>query len=440
MTLKESQWAADFIVIRFGTLAGGSSRRDHQHWTQLDMEMTSTKVKKAQAETLQSSRPYFQGTTAKESDRESQTNAMAISTVYSAEERPPKGPVNSGPLGTKHIYKLPDLQNANYPRDQVPASPRVLDRLHRSQRRILAYPNSPKLTAVPRFPLQRQKLAISCHAFWAKRSPACFYKGDVSHSESSRKGGYLVSTLSRRSVTDRPDERGVFPNYSKGLKYPEIHGPAGKRKQVETCSSTKIRVVGDRVGSPGIYSTSSGNKIQVSPGGPNLGHHVSVLHKENGDESARPRQLDRPERPQHSSYDVNNKTNSKTVRHNSSRYSNRNPKESQNAPLRLDHNEIIPQPVRVTNTRSYNTDGCVSTRLGFSNKPNLFQRHVRPHNDTFHQRQGVADHLVCITDGITEKSNNSGALRQLISPTCTEKRRLDGIPSVHPSRVNMEKW
>ena len=403
------------------------------------METTSTKVEKTQAETLQSSRPHSKGTTAKESDRESHTNTMAISSVHSAEERPPHGPFNSGPLGTKHIYKLPDIQDANHPRDQVPASPRVLDHLHRSQGWLLAYSHSSKQKAFPRVPLQGPGLAISGHALWAKRSPACFYEGNESHSESSRQGRYLVPALSRRSVADCPDERGMPSNCTKGPEYSEIYGPAGKRNQIETCSSTKIRVVGDRMGSPDIYSTSSGNEVQVSPGGSNLSHHVSVLHKENSDEGARPGQLDRPKRQQHSAPDLDNKTHSETFPYNSPRCINRNSKESENAPLWLDHSEIISPTIRVTNTRSNNPDGRISTRLGFSDKPNLFQRYVRPDNDTLHQCQGVADHLVCTTDGVTEESNNSGALRQLISSARTEKRRLDGISPVYPSRTDMEK-
>ena len=47
--------------------------------------------------------------------------------------------------------------------------------------------------------------------------------------------------------------------------------------------------------------------------------------------------------------------------------------------------------------------------------------------------------MVCTTDGIANEYNNSGALRQLISIARTEKRRLNVISPVHPSRVNMEK-
>ena len=403
------------------------------------METASTKVKKAQAETLQSSRPYFKGTKEKESDRESQTNSMAISTVYSTETRPPEGPLNPGPLGSKHVYKLPNLQDANYSRDQVPAPPRVLDHLDRSQGWLLAYPHSAKQKTIPGVQIQRPELAISRHALWAKRGPEGLYEGDVPHSESSRQGRHLVPALSRRSITDRPNERGMSSNITKSPKYPEIHGIADKRKQIETHPSTEIRVVGNRMGSPGLYCTSGRNEIQMSPGGSNLNNHVTVLHKENSDESARPGQLDRPKRPQRSSSNVNNKTNSKAIPKQTSRYLNRNPKESEDATLRLDHSESFSPTIRVTNTGSNNPDGRISTRLGFSDKPNLFQRSVRPHNDTFHQRQGVTDNLVCTTDGIAKEYNNSGTLRQLISLARTEKRRLNVISPVHSSRVNMEK-
>ena len=364
---------------------------------------------------------------------------MAISAVYSTEARPSKRSPNPRPLGTKHVYKLPNFQDANHPRDQVPASPRVLDHLDRSQGWLLAYPHSAKQKTISGIQIQRPELAISRHALWAQCSPEGIYEGDVPHSESSRQGRHLVLALPRRSVTNCPNERGMSSNITKGPEYPEIHGVADKRKQIETHSSTEIRVVGDRMGSLGIYSTSGGNEIQVSPGGSNLSNHVTVLHKENSDESARPRQLDRPKRPQRSSSNVNNKTNSKAFRKKSSRYPNRNPEESEDAPLRLDHSESFSPTTRVTNTRSNNPDGRISTRLGFSDKPNLFQRSVRPHNDTFHQCQGVTDNLVCTTDGIANEYNNSGALRQLVSIARTEKRRLNVISPVHPSGVNMEK-
>ena len=314
-----------------------------------------------------------------------------------------------------------------------------MDNINRLARRLLACANCSKQETFPRLPLQGNRLAISGNAIRPQHSSTGLYEDYLSCSSGDGPGRHLVPSLPGRSLADRTYEGRMPSGVSKSPDYHEKHGSADKREEIETHPGSKVRMVGDQMGPSSFHSTSGGDKIPVSPGRSDFDNNITILYKENNNESTRSVQLDRQKRPQHSPSDVNNETNSKGFLNESSRYVNTNSEEPEDASLRLDHSESISTTVRITKTGPNNPDRCIPKRLGFPNKPNCLQRQFRPVNDTFHQRQGIADYLVCTTDDIAEEYGNSGTLRQLLSHTRTKKGRFNVISPVLHSRVNLEE-
>ena len=403
------------------------------------LEIPTTKTEKTSPKTFQSIRSHLTGIKKKKSNRESQTNPLAISTFYSSKTGPSRGPSNSGPFSTKYLYKLPFIQNANHPRDQVSAPTRILDHFGRSQGWLLAYSSSAKQKTLSGVQIQGSGLAVSGNAVRPECCPSHIHQGDVTRSERTCQGRYMVSALSGRFTNSCTDKRGMPSSFSKSFSNHQQLGLAHKRKEVTPHSSSGVRVVGHKMGSTFIHSSSGRKKVPMSSGRLGINHHLSVLYQENSDESTRPLQLDRPERPHYSPSHVYDKNNSQIPLKSTSRCTHPNSEEPENASLRLGRGKSISTTSGFPGTRSDNSDRCLSARLGLSNKSNSFQRHFRPVNEVLHQRQGIANHSLRTPDYLGYEYCNPGTLRQLVSTTGVEKRWLHDIPSVLPSRIDMEE-
>ena len=403
------------------------------------MEKSSSKTKKTSTEVLKITRSHHGRIETKKSDRKGQTNSLAIQTLYSPKKRSSRGKTDSRSFKTKQIHKLPIIQNAYHTRYQVPSPTRILDHFSGSLGRLLAHPSSAKQEAVSRFQVPKPKLSVPRLALRLVRGTEGIHEGDITRSENTGQSRYLVSALSRRPVASCPDKRGMPSSFPKGpVNHKKPRFP-DQREKVETYSGSKFRVVGDTMGPSVIYSTSRRNEIQMPSRRPDVNRHFSILLHKNSDEGTRSLQLDRPERPQYATTHVDNENNFKTILNISPGYTHPNSKEFKNASMRLDHCKILPTTTGIPETRSNNTNRCITKRMGFPSKPNLFQRHIRSINGILHQRQGVVDHLVRTHDSVTKEHDNPGTLRQFIRPARTEKGRINDISSLLTSRVNLEE-
>ena len=403
------------------------------------MEIPTTTTEKTPTKAFQSIRSHPTGIEKKAGDRESQTNPLAISAFYSSKTGLSRGTFNSGSFTTEYVHKLPIIQNANHTRDQVSAPTRILDHLSRSQGRLLARSDSTKQKTLSGVQIQRSELAVSSNAIWPERCPTHIHQSDVTCHKGTRQGRHLVPALPRRPAIHRFDKRRMPLDFSKSTRNHQQLGLTHKRKEISTHTSSEVRMVGHTMGSNLIHRPSGRKKIPVSSRRPEINHHFPVLYQENSNESSRPVQLDRPKRPHYPSSHVHNKNYPEIPLKNASRCTNKNSEELENASLRLGLVESIPATSGITSTRSDYTNRRVSERLGFPDKSDLLQRHVRPINDILYQRQGTADHLVRTHDYLAEECHNSGTLRQFVSSTRIKKRRFHDIPSVLSCGVDMEE-
>ena len=406
----------------------------------MDLEHSSTKTKKTPTKTLKSLRSHLKRVKEKKSNRKSPSNPLAIEALYSTKTGPTRGPSNPGPVTTKHFYKLPPIQNANHPGDQVSASPWILDHLGRPPGWLLAYPHSTNQKTIPGFQIQGPRLAIQGPPIWVKRRASGLYKGDGTRGETTGQGGNLVSSLPGRFPNNCSNTRGMLSGHSEDSEDTERNGLANKQKQVETHTSSEVRVVGDTMGSPIIHGTSGRIKVCVPSKRSEDNSDNSDLYQESSDESTRPLQLDRPERSHNTSPHVNNKNNSETLLKQPPRLSHPNSEEFENETLRLDKHAVFPSTSGFSETRHYYTVRRYTRRLGYSNtRTGIPGRLPQTNEEVLNQRQRASHNLVRTTHHLTKEHSNRDSLRQLISHSCPKKRRVNDIPSVLSGRTNLEE-
>ena len=403
------------------------------------METSSTKVKKTSPKTFQSIGPHLEGTKTKEGHREEQMDSLAVPTFYSAEERPPGRSTDTGSFPAKHIYIMPHLQDAQHPRSQVSSPKRILDHLSGSSGRILAHSNSSQEETLLGIQISRPELAVSLPALRVERGPTGLHKGDVTCGESSGRGRDLVLAISGRSIADRTNKRRVCSGLPEGPINHKKLRLTSERKEVTADSRSRVRMAWNKMGPSHIYSSSSRSKTSLPSRRSKVNHNIKILYKKSGNENTGSLQLDRPERPKCSPSHIHNKTNLEILLKKAPRHTNSNSKEYEDATLRVDQHKIIPTTTGMSNARLGHTDGRKSSWMGSASEPNLIQRKIRPIHAIFHQHQGTSNHLVRTPVSLTEEYSNSSSVRQLLSHTRAEKRRIYDVSSLLIGRANLEE-
>ena len=420
-------------------MAGGGPRRDYKEGTQLVLEISSSKAEKTPPKTLQGSRQNFEGIKEKEGDREGKTNPLAIPSIYSTKEESRRTPLDPRSLTIKYVHKLPIIQDANRPGDQVPTPKGILDCFSGSPGRLLAHPYRPIQTPIHGLQIQGPVLPVSCVTFRTMCRSESFYKSNVTCSESPGRSGYLVSPVPGRPSADCTNKRGVQSDCAESPGNYQQIGTTCEREEVTTYTRSAVRVARHRLGSTCFHSTSSRREAPMPSGESEVNHNFEVLNKEDGDEGTRIMQLDRTERPQYTASHVHDKNNTEGVLKISSRHTHTNSKESEDEIMRLDQGNLFSSTARVTKTRFDHPDGRESVGMGDTYKPDVLQRQIRPVNGVLHQRQGNVDNLVCTSDGVTGEYHNSDTLRQLVCTTSTEERRVNDLPPVLLSGIDLEE-
>ena len=405
----------------------------------MELAIQATKTEKTPSKTFKSIRQNSTRIKEKEGNREGQTTPLAVTTVYSTKAGFPGGPPNSGSVSTKFVHSMPFFQNANHKGNQVSSTTRILDNLHRFPRRLLARARSPEQKTLSRVYIQKPRLPVQGYALRFECRAADIHKSNVAFSESTSERRYMVPSIPRRPTADSSNTRRVHQNWSNCSNHHQGHGLTHKREEVETHTSSGLRMARNTVESPIIHGASGRKEIFMPTGGFGVNHNIKTLHKKNSDENSGSLQLDRSKRPQYSPPHDNNKNYSKVPFQSTSRLTHSNTTELEDTPVRLGKRKSISTTSGITNTGSNDPNGCFSSRLGIHNKSDTLQREIHPLNEVLHQHQGTNCHLVSTFENLRKEHHNTGSVRQLFRHSSFTERRINVLSSLLTSRANMEE-
>ena len=403
------------------------------------LEVQAPKAKETTAEVLKNPRSYSETIEKKESYRESKKNQMAVSIVHSTKKRLCGGTTDSGSFSVKQIHKLSNIQDVDLTRGKTASSPRILDNLSRPKRRLLAHSNSTKQKTLPRFQVQKPKLAVSGYALWPKCGSPLFYQGNGTHGKLASSGGNMVPTVLGRFPYHRTNQGTVSSSQPKSNRNHTELRPYNKHGKITSNTITELRMVRDPMGSADIHCSSYTKKISAPSRTTNINSACPTLYKTYNNEASRLSKLDWSVRSSSQTSNIYNEDHFKILQNSSSRHQNRNSKKSKNATVQLDNKPDISSTSGISHSRLHNSNGCFSKRVGFSDQPNPVSWNIRPNNDLFNQHPGTINNLVCIDDYPRQRSCNTSYLRQLHSVTSIKEGRINEFsPSLY-SRVDLEE-
>ena len=138
-------------------------------------------------------------------NRKGKDYQISEQSLHSTKERFSRGQMGNGLIKVKRIYKVPQVQNANYERGEALITKRFLVGLVRPQSRILACPSSTAQKTIPRLQVQGPELAVQGYAFRPKYSTTNIYKGNGSYCQSNGNRRNMVFT-----VFGRPPHIGTY--------------------------------------------------------------------------------------------------------------------------------------------------------------------------------------------------------------------------------------
>ena len=403
------------------------------------LEAQTPATKETPPENIYSSRQISQGTSEEEGHRKGEETNVPVSALYSSQERLRQMETDSRPLNYQQIHKLPIIQDAVPQRSKTITPSRLLDHINRHDRWLLARPNLSKQETLPRFPLQRHRLAVQSNAFWTKHRSKNIYQVDVTCRSGDGTGGHMVPTLPGRP-THRGSNKGEVPSsYSNSLTDSQQARLHCQRKEVTFNSSTGLPLARDRVGFDIAHSQGI-TRQDLQPS--NItGHDPSVtnLHEESYNASAGLSQLHRTLRSSDSTYDGGYKDHTASVQTKITRCPNKDSGTSEIQTLQMVQPSNNSTTTRVTSPITHHTNRCQQPRLGFPGGPEEVSRIFRQVSKTVKQYTGTSHNLVRPHNSSYQRSGDSDFVRQYRSDSSSQTRQLSSFSSSISSRANMEK-
>ena len=205
-------------------------------------------------------------------------------TLLRAEERLGKEKSNPGPVSPEQIHPMRQVPDAHYCADTDPATPGGLRNLHRSYRRLLAYPNSAPLLPLPWLCSRPQGLCIQDYALRAKYCSKGFHQADRDSTPASSEAGSTSGCLPRRLAHMGPDVRTLPTGGPQGHIFPAISGLPDKLQEVQPGPSAVIHLARPPLGpvsAPAIPT--SCEKKGDCPGSKGAGEKESHLEETSGE-------------------------------------------------------------------------------------------------------------------------------------------------------------
>ena len=383
----------------------------------------------------------FTKTTPKEkSGRENKMHQISEQSFYSPKEKFCRRKMDYGSVKTKCIYKMPQIQNVNDARSKTPITEKLLVHIPGPQRRILAYPSVPSEKTISRFPIPKAKLAVSSYAFRPQHCTQNFHESDSSYSQSDGKRRYMVLTIPRRPSNSSTDKRKMSTPSRNGNKNIGRFWVDNQPRKIPSTTSSKLRVVRTPSRSQVTHSESYSNQHGRTTEKTEIGNNIQILLKKKNYETTRSCQLDWSDQSNHSYDDVTNKSNTKKVQKTKVGCKNNTSQRHETKSHQVDKYTKNSTITGKSYTHNYNTNRCITKRLGIPNQPENLPRRVRSvYGNMVDKHSRTTDNLVCITHDTNKRSSDTGTMRQLNSCISSQKEYFHNIPSSNDHRTHLEK-
>ena len=383
----------------------------------------------------------FTKTTPKEkSGRENKMHQISEQSFYSPKEKFCRRKMDYGSVKTKCIYKMPQIQNVNDARSKTPITEKLLVHIPGPQRRILAYPSVPSEKTISRFPIPKAKLAVSSYAFRPQHCTQNFHESDSSYSQSDGKRRYMVLTIPRRPSNSSTDKRKMSTPSRNGNKNIGRFWVDNQPRKIPSTTSSKLRVVRTPSRSQVTHSENYSNQHGRTTEKTEIGNNIQILLKKKNYETTRSSQLDWSDQSNHSYDDVTNKSNTKKVQKTKVGCKNNTSQRHETKSHQVDKYTKNSTITGKSYTHNYNTNRCITKRLGIPNQPENLPRRVRSvYGNMVNKHSRTTNNLVCITHDTNKRSSDTGTMRQLNSCISSQKEYFHNIPSSNDHRTHLEK-
>ena len=373
-------------------------------------------------------------------NRKGKDYQISEQSLHSTKERFSRGQMGNGLIKVKRIYKVPQVQNANYERGEALITKRFLVGLVRPQRRILACPSSTAQKTIPRLQVQGPELAVQGYALRPKYSTTNIYKGNGSYCQSNGNRRNMVFT-----VFGRPPHIGTYKR-----RVPTSSGQSSenirrvwldhKSRKISQTTSTNFRMVRDPCRSQRSYCKCHTSTHGRSTGTAKISNKVKVYFKKKNYENARVSQLDWPKQQNHSLDGITNKNFDKSIQKTKIRYTITPNKRHETQPNQMVEYTKNSTSTRKPNTVSDNPNRCIINRLGNENQQQNIPRNFRSFNGKLVNKcSRTSDHMVCITNGQREEPSDTSPMRQLNSSCSSQTKFVHNFSFSNDLRTNMEE-
>ena len=378
--------------------------------------------------------------TQKEENRgKDQNNTVAKPFVYCTKEGFRRRKTNTRLIHPQYLHQMPTFQNANHEGGKIASAKRFLDSFHRPEGRILACRHLPKDTSIPRFPLQKSKLAIQGHAFRTKHSTPHFHKSDCTRCEGHGRGRNMVLAISRRSPHNCSYKGRVSPKGKAGNRNPRISRLATQHQEISarTCSSISVVRSSFRPYIP--HSNGSSREDEFLTTKAEKYYYFTGLHKTRNHATAGNHQLGRYTRPSGPTHDIKDKVHDQILQEYAPGCSHSSQQGYETQSLQMGFSPIHPTKPGDTNPKHHDPDRRFTARLGISGERDTLSGCIRPFNELLHKHFGNVNHLVRSPHDSQEAGSDSSFVRQHHCSSSGQKRNFLNSPSIYSSRVDMEE-
>ena len=297
----------------------------------------------------------------------------------------------------------------------------------------------PRKETLPRVQVEEPKLAIQGNAIRSKCSPTHIYQSYSTRGKDDDKSRDLVPTLLGRPSHHCSDKGRMSSKDSKGTRNPFLTRMDSKRKEISTHSSSKVCLARSIIRP---FRTLSRNTRRdrgfISHSLKENSFLSSHLSKRNN-EASRYSELDKSTRPYCQTDSPKNSTNLKVSQRSEFRLSNHIESSFEKQHMQVVRGFSNDSETRLSFSRYIHPDGCLSGRMGISNKQKLLLRTVRRNDVILDKCTRDADNLVLASNDRGQGSSHSDSVRQHHSYSNNKEKFSIVLPTISNFRTNLEE-
>ena len=378
-------------------------------------------------------------TSEEESYRKGTKTSVAKQAFHSAKEGFGRRQIDIRSVYPEQFHKVPYLQDAHFKRSEASATKKLLDSFLGSQGRLLAHTSRQNKEAIFRVYLQEPRLAVQSNAIWPQYSSSNLHQGDSPRSEGDGRQRYMVSTLLGRSPNCGAFKRGVFEAGRVGYNNPANIRVDFKRQEVQTGTSSGLRMAGSALRLGEAHCPSLFRKEREPSEKIKGDNYVQRVHKEGNHATTGTSQLDSPVRPHNKADAGSDPLHSEETQEMPLGCTYSPESRNETVPLQLGEQPTNAPIVGLPSPGLADTIRCSPRRLGVPDKQIPVQRRLRQLDELPNKCIGGSYSLVRPSGCQTERPSHSYQMRQRSGRFSDKEREVKGSLSASHSKFSLEK-